>query len=114
MNVRQFQAATVALAAAALTAAAATIAIFGVVLWRIATNAYGATGDFLSFYAAGYLVRTGRAANLYDPTTLDWAQRRLYPGGFDEAIGYPLPVFVALLFAPLSLIPFTASFFLFM
>jgi hypothetical protein len=111
---RSWNAASVVLGASALIAALAIAAIYSAVLWRIATNAYGATGDFLSFYAAGFLVRTGRATNLYDPTTLDWAQRRLYPGGFDEAIGYPLPVFVALLFAPLSLIPFTASFFLFM
>jgi hypothetical protein len=104
----------VVLGAAAMVAALGIAAIYSGVLWRIATNGYGSTGDFLSFYAAGFLVRTGQAAHLYDPATIDRVQRQLYPGGFDEAIGYPLPVFVALLFAPLSKIPFTVSFFLFM
>jgi hypothetical protein len=111
---RSWSVSTLLLGGISLAAAAAMAAIYGTVLFRIATNAYGSTGDFLSFYAAGFLVRTGRAAHLYDPSTIEWAQRRLYPGGFDEAIGYPLPVFVALLFAPLSMLPFTASFFLFM
>jgi len=114
MSVRQFPAVTVALAAAAMLAAGATIAVFGVVLGHIATNAYGSTGDFLSFYAAGYLVRTGQGAHLYEPAAIDAAQRLLYPGGFDETIGYPLPVFVAWLFAPLSNLPFTTAYFLYM
>ena len=103
-----------ALAAAAIGAAAATIAIFSFVLGRIATNAYGATGDFLDFYAAGYLARTGQGAHLYDPTVIDATQRFLYPGGFDEAIGFPFPVFVAWLFAPISRLPFTAAYVLYM
>jgi hypothetical protein len=100
--------------AVATVAAVSTLIIYAVVLARIATNAYGATGDFLSFYAAGWLVRTGRGADLYDPAVIDWAQRLLYPGGFDRAIGYPLPVFVAWVFAPFSALPFTAAFFLWM
>ncbi len=90
------------------------MAIYAAVLARIATNAYGATGDFLSFYAAGWLARTGRGADLYDPRAIEWAQRLLYPGDFERAIGYPLPVFVAWLFAPFSALPFTAAFFLWM
>jgi hypothetical protein len=97
-----------------MLAAGATIAVFGVVLGHIATNAYNATGDFLSFYAAGYLVRTGQGAHLYSPSVMEATQHVLYPGGFDETIGYPLPVFVAWLFAPLSRLPFTAAFFLYM
>jgi hypothetical protein len=97
-----------------MAAASSTIAVFGVVLGHIATNAYDSTGDFLSFYAAGYLVRTGQGAHLYQPAVVDATQRLLYPGGFDEAIGYPLPVFVAWLFAPLSRLPFTAAFFFYM
>lgn len=105
---------SIALVAAASAAAASTVAIYAAVLARIATNAYGTTGDFLSFYAAGWLVRTGRGAGLYDPQTIEWAQRLLYPGDFERAIGYPLPVFVAWLFAPFSALPFTAAFFLWM
>ncbi len=97
-----------------MVAAAATIAVFGVVLGRIATHTFDSTGDFLSFYAAGYLVRSGQGAHLYSPAVIDATQRLLYPGHFGEAIGYPLPVFVAWLFAPLSRLPFTAAFFLYM
>lgn len=99
---------------AAGLAVTSTVVIYAAVLARIATNAYGATGDFLSFYAAGWLVRTGRAAELYDPDTMEWAQRLLYPGGFERAIGYPLPVFAAWLFAPFSTLPFTAAYFFWM
>jgi hypothetical protein len=99
---------------AALLAALSMAVIFGAVISRIATNAYGATGDFLSFYAAGYIVRSGLGEKLYDPEMLESAQRYLYPGGFEHPIGYPLPVFVAWVFAAFSLLPFTASFFLWM
>lgn len=105
---------TAAAATAALLAFAIMAPVFATVLWRIATNADGSTGDYISFYAAGWLVRGSHAGLLYDPATLDWAQHLLYPGHFDEAIGYPLPVFVAWVFAPFSLLPFTASFFLWM
>ena len=114
VNVRQLPALTVVLAAAALLAAFATLAIFSAVLGRIVTNAYGATGDFLDFYAAGYLARTGQSAHLYDPEVIEATQRFLYPGGFDEAIGFPFPVFVAWLFAPVSRLPFTAAYLLYM
>lgn len=114
MKVRELSALTVALSVAAALAAAGGIAIYAAVLGRIATNAYGATGDFLSFYAAGFLVRTGQGAQLYDQGVIEATQRHLYPGSFDEAIGYPLPVFAAWLFAPLSRLPFTAAFFLYM
>lgn len=95
-------------------AAGWVVAIFGAVLVRLATNAYGATGDFLSFYAAGWLVRAEHAADLYEPNTIEWAQRLLYPGDFDRAIGYPLPMFVAWAFAPLTTLPFTEALFLWM
>ncbi len=98
----------------ATIAALSTAVIYAAVLARIASNAYGATGDFLSFYAAGWLVRTGRGASLYDPATTEWAQRLLFPGDFERAIGYPLPVFVAWIFAPFSALPFTVAFFLWM
>lgn len=98
----------------ATIAALSTAVIYAAVLARIARNAYGATGDFLSFYAAGWLVRTGRGASLYDPVTIEWAERLLFPGEFERAIGFPLPVFVAWVFAPFSALPFTVAFFLWM
>jgi hypothetical protein len=111
---RSWNTLTLALGAIAAIAALSIAAIYGTVLYHIATNAYDATGDFLCFYAAGYLMRTGHGADLYDPFVMEATQRLLYPGDFGEAIGYPLPVFVGWLFAPLSLLPFTAAFFLYM
>jgi hypothetical protein len=97
--------------AIALVAALIIAAIYTVVLWRIATNAQGATADFISFYSAGWLVRGEFASAIYDPETLAWSQRLLYPGTFDEAFAYLLPVFVAWGFAPLSLLPYTFAYF---
>jgi hypothetical protein len=112
--VRAVRLSTVLLASCALLTVLSLIAVYGGVLVRIATSAHGATGDFLSFYSAGYLVRTGQVGDLYDPTVIEQTQRMLFPGMFDEAIGYPLPVFVAFLFVSLSLLPFTAAFLLYM
>jgi len=100
----------VAAGSLAMVALIATAVLVAVALARIATNAYGATGDFLSFYAAGHLVGTGSGNVLYEPVVQEWTQRALYPGGFDYAIGFPLPVFAAWLFAPFAKLPFTTAF----
>ena len=92
---------------ALLTALAATSIV------RIATGAYGATGDFISFWSAGYIVRTGDGARLYDPGMQEAVQRGHYAGGFRSADGYIMPVFAAWLFAPFSLIRFTPAFLLY-
>jgi hypothetical protein len=104
------------MAAAGLAAASllATAVLASAALVRIATNAYGATGDFLSFYVAGGMVREGRGGDLYDPIVQEALQRSAYPGRFDDAIGYPLPVFAAWMFAPFSALPFTVAFFAWM
>jgi hypothetical protein len=75
----------------------------------VLTATGGAGGDFLSFYAAGHLVRTN-AGSLYDVAVQAAAQRALYPGTLEHATGYPLPVFAAWLFAPLSALPFAAAY----
>ena len=82
------------LALVLLTALTATAIV------RIVTGAYGATGDFISFWSAGYIVRTGDGARLYDPAVQEAVQRAHYAGGFRSADGYIMPVFVAWLFAP--------------
>jgi hypothetical protein len=92
---------------AILTALTATAVV------RIVTGAYGATGDFISFWSAGYIVRTGDGAHLYDPAVQEAVQRAHYAGGFRSADGYIMPVFVAWLFAPFSLIRFTPAFLLY-
>ena len=65
-------------------------------------------GDWISFYTGGTLVRTGNAAHLYDASAQAAVQRKLF-GGVNP-MGYPLPVFVALVFAPLTRLSFLASY----
>ncbi|MBI5284035.1 MAG: DUF2029 domain-containing protein [Chloroflexi bacterium] len=99
-----------AAAAAALLAFLATLvlAIAGIV--RVATGDGGAGGDFMSFYAAGYIVRHGMTDGLYNGAVQAFVQRAVYPGDLPHATGYPLPLFVAWAFAPLSRLPFTAAY----
>ncbi len=97
-------------AGVALLCLVATLIVAAVGLVRAVTASDGAGGDFLSFYAAGHMVRTGSGALLYDARAQEWVQRALYPGTLDHATGYPLPVFTAWLFAPLSTLPFGAAF----
>lgn len=98
-----------ATATAATLALLATAALAASGVARVLTATGGAGGDFLSFYAAGHLVRT-HAAGLYDAAAQAAAQRDLYPGALQHPTGYPLPVFAAWLFAPLSLLPFAAAY----
>ena len=55
-------------------------------------------------------MRTGDGAHLYDPAVQEAVQRAHYAAGFRSADGYIMPVFVAWLFAPFSLIQFTPAF----
>jgi len=98
-------------ATGALIALVAMAAIYGAVLWRIATSTHGASGDYIAFYAAGWLVRGDGAASLYDATMIETAERLLYPGVLRHPLAFLNPVFVAWLFAPLSMLPYTGSYF---
>ncbi len=66
-------------------------------------------GDWLPFYTGGTLARTGNAAHLYDASAQAAIQRQLFGAGVNT-MGYPLPVFVAFLFAPLTRLSFVASY----
>lgn len=99
----------IASTAAAGLALLVTLVLAATGIARVLTATGGAGGDFLSFYAAGHLVRTD-AGSLYDVAAQASAQRSLYPGTLEHATGYPLPVFAAWLFAPLSALPFAAAF----
>jgi len=48
------------------------------------------------------------------PRRWSWCSVRSIPATSTKVLGYTLPVFVAWRFAPLSLLPFTCSFFLYM
>ena len=69
-------------------------------------------GDWTSFYTGGALVRTGNAAHLYDAAAQAAIQRDLF-GGVNP-MGYPLPVFVAFLLAPLTRLSFVESYLVWM
>jgi hypothetical protein len=63
----------------------------------------------VSFYAAGTLVREGHGAQLFDGAAQAATQRAIFDRDL-IANGYPLPAFVACAFAPLSALPFVASY----
>ncbi len=79
------------------------LAIVAGLMWR-----GHVVGDWISFYTGGTLIRTGHAAHLYDATAQAALQRDLFGGA--NAMGYPLPAFVALVIAPLTKLSFAASF----
>lgn len=66
-------------------------------------------GDWVAFYAAGTMVRTGHGASLYDAAAEVALQRSLFGDGV-RAFGYPQPAFAAYAFAPLSRLSFAASY----
>jgi hypothetical protein len=110
VNLRYRRLALVVAGSTALIAALAMAAVFGAVFARIISTAHGATGDYIAFYSAGWLVRSADGAALYDPAVIEAAERALYPGTFDEPFGFVMPVFVAWAFAPLSMLPYTVSY----
>ena len=75
---------------------------------RIASGA--SVSDFLAFYTAGHLVRTGDGVHVYDPAVIESAERLIYHGRLDQPVAYPLPVFASWLFAPISALSFTAAY----
>ncbi len=89
-------------------AATLVVAIAGIA--RVVTGSGGAGGDFLSFYAAGYIVRHGMTDGLYNAPVQSYVQHAVYPGDLDRATGYPLPLVAAWLFAPISRLPFAAAY----
>jgi hypothetical protein len=70
--------------------------------------------NFASFYTAGTMVRTGRAAALYDLPSQYEMQKQFAPNVSirQAALPYIHPPFEALLFAPLTLLPYWPSYLL--
>lgn len=72
-----------------------------------------AKADFRQLYVAGYMVRTGDAARLYDyDSQLRLQNALIAPARI--ALPYIRPAYQALLLAPLSLVAFRAAYFLWM
>ena len=63
--------------------------------------------DYLAFYAAGELVLEGRGGDLYDIAAIGAKEEEVAgrPVGGTGSLGFFNPPFVALLFAPLALLP---------
>lgn len=81
-------------------------------LWNVRTRIAKGDPDFTAFYAAGTLVRSGEAADLYDPS----AQFRVQAQFTDNPelrrgpLRYIHPPFEALLFVPFALFPYRTAF----
>lgn len=96
--------------------------IAGAALWGgwLASVLLGARGfdlagqvmgtDFLQFYAAGWMVRHGQAAQLYDPEAQLAAERAIIGPHLPSYHAFLNPPFFALLFVPFSLLPYALSF----
>jgi Glycosyltransferase family 87 len=69
--------------------------------------------DFRQLYAAGYMVRTGHASELYDTRAQQQFQDALV-GNDERALPFIRPAFQALLFVPFSLLPFRSAYIAFL
>ncbi len=66
--------------------------------------------DYLQFYTAGWMIRHGQAARLYDPEAQLAAERVIFGPSLPAYHAFLNPPFLALLFVPLSLPPYPLSF----
>src|SRR4029079_12987252 len=64
--------------------------------------------DFRQLYAAGYMVRTGQAGQLYDIRAQQQFQDVLV-GNDERALPFIRPAYQALLFVPFSLLPYRSA-----
>lgn len=66
--------------------------------------------DFIQFYSAGLMARTGRIAHLYHARELLTVERAVIGPGLRGFPAYVYPPFFAWAFAPLSLLPYGIAF----
>ena len=66
--------------------------------------------DYLQFYASGATLRQGESANLYDFAFQSQLEQDIAGEGLTSFHAYLTPPFLAWLFVPLSLLPYTWSF----
>ena len=69
--------------------------------------------DFRQLYAAGYMVRTGHASELYDTRAQQQFQDALV-GNDERALPFIRPAYQALLFVPFSLLPYRSAYLAFL
>jgi len=74
--------------------------------------AVGGRADFRQFYTAGYMVRSGHSAEIYDyGSTVKFQSQLVSPG--DNALPFNHLAYEAVLFAPLSLVSFRIAYVVF-
>jgi len=81
-------------------------------LWSVRARVEKGDPDFTAFYTAGRILREGRSAGLYDAATQDAVQWK-FATDRDIRRGplpYLCPPFEALLFVPLTFLPYTQAF----
>ncbi len=90
----------------------ATIIVEGGIGWRLRGKVLSGHADFTAFYAAGLTVRRGQGSRLYDPRE-QWKVQQEFAGQVAIRQG-PLPYlrlpFEALLFIPLTFLPYPAAY----
>src|SRR5260370_714885 len=69
--------------------------------------------DFRAFYSAGYFMRSGRGAQLYDTQALKATQDSLI-SRVPASLPYTHPPYEALIFVPLSIFPYRVAYFTFL
>jgi Glycosyltransferase family 87 len=90
------------------------VAMQGEILWRLRDSIFKGYSDFASFYTAGKLVQQGRSSGLYDPH-LQWEAQQQFALEVKIRKGplpYIRPPFEALLFLPLSYLPYRRAYLL--
>ena len=65
--------------------------------------------DFVAFYTAGRIIDSGQSADLYDLTTAHEIQQEIYQVDSQNFNPYLNPPFYALLFTPLSRLPYNTA-----
>ena len=71
-------------------------------------------GDFVAFYIGGRILNDYDPARLYDLDLQEQLYRELVPDATRLALPYPYPPFVAALFRPLALLPYSAALVIFL
>jgi len=89
------------------------LAVQGVAWLTFVPGALRGHSDFRQLYTAGYMVRTGHAAKLYDYATQQHFQDSLVASG-DLALPFIRPAYQALLFVPFSLLSYRAAYLAFL
>jgi hypothetical protein len=65
--------------------------------------------DFVSFWSASHLALTGHSGSVYDPVTLNAAERALFPSGRADFYAFFYPPTYLLLCLPLAALPYLTS-----